>query len=203
MSWKGTLVQYTGRLHRLHPGKTGVRIFDYVDRDVPVLVRMFEKRRRGYRTIGYSEGEPTSSYDRNAGSASSAPLPHASTSHSRATYTSTSTTVRLVETSTNWSEIDLEEMVKEATVDCYGEAEQATGLFMMIQDSLELPFETVIDGSTITVQRLDLGPHEEILAVCTRNGQRSTMAISDIPLASPSPLGAEWIAAYCYWLGGG
>src|SRR5262245_50579727 len=35
VSWKGTLVQYAGRLHRLHPGKTEVRIYDYVDRDVP------------------------------------------------------------------------------------------------------------------------------------------------------------------------
>jgi hypothetical protein len=41
MSWKGTLVQYTGRLHRLHPGKREVRLFDYVDREVPMLLRMF------------------------------------------------------------------------------------------------------------------------------------------------------------------
>ena len=34
VSWKGTLIQYTGRLHRLHPGKKEVRIFDYVDREV-------------------------------------------------------------------------------------------------------------------------------------------------------------------------
>jgi superfamily II DNA or RNA helicase len=54
VSWKGTLVQYTGRLHRLHPGKTEVRIYDYVDRDVPMLGRMFDKRLRGYRAIGYS-----------------------------------------------------------------------------------------------------------------------------------------------------
>jgi superfamily II DNA or RNA helicase len=54
ISWKGTLVQYAGRLHRLHPGKTEVRIFDYVDQQVPVLLRMFEKRRRTYRSIGYS-----------------------------------------------------------------------------------------------------------------------------------------------------
>jgi len=54
VSWRGTLVQYTGRLHRLHPGKTEVRIYDYVDRGVPVLVRMFEKRLRGYRAIGYT-----------------------------------------------------------------------------------------------------------------------------------------------------
>ena len=53
ISWKGTLVQYTGRLHRPHPGKTEVRIYDYVDREVPMLRRMFEKRLRGYRAIGY------------------------------------------------------------------------------------------------------------------------------------------------------
>jgi hypothetical protein len=47
VSWEGTLVQYTGRLHRLHPGKNEVRIFDYVDREVPMLLRMFEKRLRG------------------------------------------------------------------------------------------------------------------------------------------------------------
>jgi hypothetical protein len=55
VSWKGTLVQYTGRLHRLHPGKREVRIFDYVDREVPMLLRMFEKRLRGYRAIGTRE----------------------------------------------------------------------------------------------------------------------------------------------------
>ena len=58
VSWRGTLVQYTGRLHRLHPGKTEVRIFDYVDRDVPMLHRMFQRRLRGYRAIGYARGEP-------------------------------------------------------------------------------------------------------------------------------------------------
>jgi superfamily II DNA or RNA helicase len=57
VSWKGTLVQYTGRLHRLHPGKTEVRIYDCVDSDVPMLLRMFERRLRGYRTIGYARGE--------------------------------------------------------------------------------------------------------------------------------------------------
>ena len=57
MSWKGTLVQYTGRLHRLSPGKTEVRIYDYVDPAVPMLARMFEKRLRGYRAIGYASEE--------------------------------------------------------------------------------------------------------------------------------------------------
>ena len=57
VSWKGTLVQYTGRLHRLHPEKHEVRIVDYVDREVPMLLRMFEKRLRGYRAIGYARDE--------------------------------------------------------------------------------------------------------------------------------------------------
>ena len=62
VSWKGTLVQYTGRLHRLHPSKAEVRIFDYVDREVPVLMRMFERRLRTYRAIGYARGEAPLGY---------------------------------------------------------------------------------------------------------------------------------------------
>jgi superfamily II DNA or RNA helicase len=55
VSWKGTLIQYAGRLHRLHPGKKEVRIIDYVDIKVPMLAKMFEKRRIGYRAMGYQE----------------------------------------------------------------------------------------------------------------------------------------------------
>lgn len=62
VSWKGTLVQYTGRLHRLYPGKREVRIFDYVDREVPTLLRMFEKRLRSYRAIGCARGEAPLGY---------------------------------------------------------------------------------------------------------------------------------------------
>ena len=57
VSWKGTLVQYTGRLHRRHPRKTQVRIYDYVDCEIPMFLRMFEKRLSAYRAIGYARGE--------------------------------------------------------------------------------------------------------------------------------------------------
>jgi superfamily II DNA or RNA helicase len=60
VSWRGTLIQYTGRLHRLFPGKTEVRIYDYVDEAVPVLLRMFRKRLRGYRAIGYTQADEPS-----------------------------------------------------------------------------------------------------------------------------------------------
>ncbi|MFZ3084250.1 TOTE conflict system archaeo-eukaryotic primase domain-containing protein [Rhodoferax ferrireducens] len=53
VSWKGTLQQYAGRLHREHVSKTGVRIIDFVDTGHPALFRMWDKRRRGYRAMGY------------------------------------------------------------------------------------------------------------------------------------------------------
>jgi superfamily II DNA or RNA helicase len=60
ISWRGTLQQYVGRLHRMHHGKKVVRVFDYVDAQVPMLGRMYEKRLKGYRAIGYEmESDPT------------------------------------------------------------------------------------------------------------------------------------------------
>jgi superfamily II DNA or RNA helicase len=52
-SWKGTLQQYVGRLHRRHTNKSLVQVFDYVDVNVPMLSRMFQKRLRGYQSLGY------------------------------------------------------------------------------------------------------------------------------------------------------
>jgi superfamily II DNA or RNA helicase len=54
ISWKGTLAQYVGRLHRQHGGKTEVVVVDYVDEAVPILARMAAKRRTGYRALGYT-----------------------------------------------------------------------------------------------------------------------------------------------------
>ncbi|PWV59022.1 superfamily II DNA or RNA helicase [Plasticicumulans acidivorans] len=53
VSWKGTLQQYAGRLHREHASKTDVRIIDFVDTDHPALLRMWDKRQHGYRAMGY------------------------------------------------------------------------------------------------------------------------------------------------------
>ena len=53
VSWKGTLQQYAGRLHREHATKSAVRIIDFVDAGHPALLRMWDKRQRGYRAMGY------------------------------------------------------------------------------------------------------------------------------------------------------
>ncbi len=54
VSWKGTIAQYAGRLHRLHDGKKVVRVFDYADLDVAMLSRMFDRRCAGYEDVGYT-----------------------------------------------------------------------------------------------------------------------------------------------------
>ncbi len=53
ISWRGTLVQYVGRLHRQHGSKTSVQVYDYADSGIPVLARMLRRRFQGYRAMGY------------------------------------------------------------------------------------------------------------------------------------------------------
>jgi superfamily II DNA or RNA helicase len=60
ISWKGTLQQYAGRLHRLFKTKKEVRIYDYVDIQVKMLEKMYQKRLNGYASMGYkAKGEAT------------------------------------------------------------------------------------------------------------------------------------------------
>jgi len=56
ISWKGTLQQYAGRLHRDHEDKESIHIYDYTENNQPLLRRMWEKRLKGYKAIGYSIG---------------------------------------------------------------------------------------------------------------------------------------------------
>ena len=97
----------------------------------------------------------------------------------------------------------LEKLVEEATVDAYNESEQATGFFTMLEDNLELPFETSVLGVSVKVVRLDIDDRDHIAAVCARGNERQTIPLLDLPLPSPRPRGAEWIEAYRYWARGG
>lgn len=53
ISWKGTLQQYAGRLHRLYEGKKEVIVYDYVDVHIRMLEKMYQRRLSGYASIGY------------------------------------------------------------------------------------------------------------------------------------------------------
>jgi len=95
----------------------------------------------------------------------------------------------------------LDAMVEEATVDCYNEEEQATGLFTLLEDHLALPFQTRVLGFPVTVDSIDLTASDEIVAVCSRDGAQQRIPILDLPLPTSPPEGAEWIDAYRHWHG--
>jgi Calcium binding len=93
-------------------------------------------------------------------------------------------------------------MIEEATVDAYGESEQTTGWYTMLEEHLALPFDTTVLGVLVKVARLDLRGDNDIVAICTCGRKRQSVSILDLPLPSPKPVGAAWIEAYRHWVGG-
>ena len=97
------------------------------------------------------------------------------------------------------SEQRLEQLIEDATVDCHDEEEQATGLFTMIEEHLALPFRTTLLGREAEVASVDFGDDGRLVAVCRVGRHRQNIALTELPLPSPLPAGAEWIAAYRLW----
>jgi hypothetical protein len=97
------------------------------------------------------------------------------------------------------SKARFDELVEEALVDAYGESEQVTGFYTMMENDLRLPFETEILGMTVIVEGIDITEDDQLVAVCRKDNSKQRISISELPLPSPLPQGAEWIAAYRYW----
>lgn len=93
----------------------------------------------------------------------------------------------------------LAEMIEEATVDAYGESEQTTGWFTMLDEHLVVPFETTVLGVQVRVERIELDESEHIVAICRRGRVRQAIPILDLPLPTPPPAGADWIEGYREW----
>jgi hypothetical protein len=93
----------------------------------------------------------------------------------------------------------IEAMIEEATVDAYGDDEQLTGLFTMIEDHLAVPFATA-SGVEVNVRKVELTA-DSIDGVCTRGRHRQRIDLLDLPLPTPAPDGAGWIDAYRHWAG--
>jgi hypothetical protein len=96
------------------------------------------------------------------------------------------------------SQAELDDLIAQATVDCYNEGEELTGFATMIGDNLALPFETAVLGVTVTMRKIDY-TDSGIVAICARGKQRQAIPILDLPLPDPPPQGTEWIAAYRRW----
>jgi hypothetical protein len=100
------------------------------------------------------------------------------------------------------SKARLDELVEDALTDANDESEQAAGFYTMLENDLELPFETQILGVTATVESIDITDDDQLVAVCRAGKTRQRISLSELPLPSPPPKGAEWIAAYRYWRNG-
>jgi hypothetical protein len=96
----------------------------------------------------------------------------------------------------------LDKLIEEATVDCNNGEEQASGFFAMIEENLVLPFATRVLGVEALVVAVEMDDVGSLKAVCERGGERQCIGLTDLPLPSPPPSGAEWIAAYRRWVSG-
>jgi hypothetical protein len=97
------------------------------------------------------------------------------------------------------SKARLDELVEDALVDAYGESEQVTGFYTMMENDLRLPFETEILGMTVTVEGIEITEDDQVVAVCRKGKAKQRISLSELPLPSPLPEGSEWILAYRYW----
>jgi len=99
-------------------------------------------------------------------------------------------------------EARLDRFIGDATLDAYNESEQRTGFHAALEDHLQLPFETMVLGVRVLVEKIDLNEAEEIVAICRRGRNRQALPILELPLPRPLPPGAEWIEAYRRWARG-
>jgi hypothetical protein len=97
------------------------------------------------------------------------------------------------------SKARLDELIEEAVVDANGESEQVAGFYTMLENDLRLPFETQILGVTASVESIDITEDDQLVAVCRKGKTQQRISLSELPLPSPPPEGAEWILAYRYW----
>jgi len=97
------------------------------------------------------------------------------------------------------STAELDELIAQATVDCYNDSEQVTGLFTMIEERLDVPFQTTVLGMLVTVARVDVTADESIVAICARDGHRQTIPILDLARPDLAPDGWEWVEACRRW----
>ena len=93
----------------------------------------------------------------------------------------------------------LEQMIEDATVDCHNESEALTGIFEMLTEQLDIPFVTTVLGVAVTVTALDITDDDRIVAICRRGRNLLRVALLDLPMPDPRPVGADWIDAYRVW----
>jgi hypothetical protein len=94
----------------------------------------------------------------------------------------------------------LRALIEEATVDAYGEEEQLTGLWTMIEDNIVCPFRAKVIGEVVTVTSFEWpNGKNAFYANCERKGKAHRVELSSLEWIEPRPEGFEWIEAYLAW----
>ena len=98
----------------------------------------------------------------------------------------------------------LDELIEEATVDCYDEDEAFWGFLAMLEDALNCPFEASIIGERVKVRGVDSKksyPRSGIMASVERNGRSYTISLDSLKDIQADAETVEWLAAYRRWAG--
>jgi hypothetical protein len=98
----------------------------------------------------------------------------------------------------------LEALLEEATVDCYGEDEEFTGVMCTLGDQLQFPLKATVVGELVKVVEIDekrSGLRRGVVARVSREGQDYRVGLAELEFVDPDPVSAEWLEAYRYWLG--
>ena len=195
IAWRGTLLQYAGRLHRHHHAKRDVQIIDYVDSNIPVLARMFEKRRRGYKSMGYTfrehaelHGAPTQLSLRPRSLNLAPPPPRTSTLLPNDSVSPASVPV---------SELDA--MIDDVLVCAFTKPDQAVAFLEMLGDQLELPFRATVGKTPVSVEALSVNEHAQVIAHCSTGAARKRHVLFTRLIPSAAPIGWEWAEAHNRW----
>jgi hypothetical protein len=98
----------------------------------------------------------------------------------------------------------LEALLEEATVDCYGEDEEFTGVMCTLADELRFPLKATVVGELVEVMGIDerrSGLRRGVVARVSREGQDYRVGLAELEFVEADPVSAEWLEAYRYWLG--
>jgi len=94
----------------------------------------------------------------------------------------------------------LDELIEEATIDCYNEDEQHSGLLTMIEDEVVFPCEAKVMGDVVRITGMKWPDHGYGLQfTCEKNGETYAIDVGSIEWVEPLPEGFEWIEAYLSW----
>jgi hypothetical protein len=93
----------------------------------------------------------------------------------------------------------LEDLIGRALGDADGDEEQQMAFHAALEEHVRLPLRTVLADGPAVVRAIEVGPDDELVAVCWRAGERRVISLAELPLPRPAPRGAEWIEAYRRW----